>query len=222
MFINQTIKKFFIKDGSYDLFWFIFGLVFLFVFAFLNMPQWIFCLGIGVLTSSIFRYITTDSIFYDEFNSLSRKNEMFDYIMSKDIFTILFVGLIVLIISLMVRFISNIFLLVQFTLEYKYIFAFVLYILGAENIILLFSHKKISSYNKGYKRKAEADLRIGLENLRAIIPSLIVNICLSVLLFNFKMSLSIIQGIILLFITISIFVICFDKANNYEIKDEKK
>lgn len=67
MFLKKTVRKFFIKDGSHDLYWFIFGLVILFVFAFLSMPYCIFCLGIGVLTSAIFRYITTDSLFYDDF-----------------------------------------------------------------------------------------------------------------------------------------------------------
>ena len=84
MFFKNTVKKFFIEDGSHDLFCFIFGLVFLFIFTFFMMPKWIFCLGIGVLTSSIFRYITTDGLFYKEFKNLDNRNKRFDYILSKN------------------------------------------------------------------------------------------------------------------------------------------
>lgn len=91
MFLKDTFRKFFIKDESYDLFCFMFGLVFLFTFTFLMMPRWIFCLGIGVLTSAIFRYITTDALFYNEFQNLDNRIKRFDYIFSKNIFTLLFI-----------------------------------------------------------------------------------------------------------------------------------
>ena len=88
MFFNKTIKKFFIKDGSNDLYWFLFGLGFLFTFALIKMPQWIFCFGIGVLTSAIFRYITTDDLFYEKFLNLNTRSKKFKYILSKNMFTL--------------------------------------------------------------------------------------------------------------------------------------
>lgn len=171
------------------------------------MPYWIFCLGIGVLTSAIFRYITTDALFYDDFKNLDNRKDRLNYIFSKNIFTILFVGLIILISSLVIGIISKIFLIRQINFEFKLLFTLIFYILGAENIILLFSHNRLPSYNGGYKRNFEVDLRIGLENLKSMLPSLLVNICLGILIFNFQIDVSIIKGTFLLFISIIIFVI---------------
>ena len=75
------------------------------------MPYWIFCLGIGVLTSGIFRYITTDAHFYDDFKNLDNRKDRLNYILSKNIFTILFVGFLILISSLVIGIISKIFLI---------------------------------------------------------------------------------------------------------------
>lgn len=171
------------------------------------MPYWIFCLGIGVLTSGIFRYITTDALFYDEFKNLYNRKDRLNYIFSKNIFTILFVGFIILISSLVIGIISKIFLIRKINFEFKLLFTLIFYILGAENIILLVSHKRLPSYNKGYKRNFEVDLRIGLENLKSMLPSLLVNICLGILIFNFQIDMNIIKGIFLLCISIIIFVI---------------
>lgn len=171
------------------------------------MPYWIFCLGLGVLTSAIFRYITTDALFYDDFKNLYNRKDRLNYILSKNIFTILFVGFIILISSLVIGTISKIFLIRQIDFEFKSLLTLIFYILGAENIILLFSHKRLPSYNGGYKRNFEVDLRIGLENLKSMIPSLVLNICLGILIFNFQIDVNIIKGTFLLFISIIIFVI---------------
>lgn len=87
MFLKRTFRKFFISDGSHDLYRFFFGLVFLFTFALIRMPQWIFCLGLGVLTSAIFRYITRDEMFYEKYQNLNTRNNKLKYILSKNIFT---------------------------------------------------------------------------------------------------------------------------------------
>lgn len=171
------------------------------------MPYWIFCLGIGVLTSGIFRYITTDALFYDDFKNLYNRKDRLNYIFSKNIFTILFVGFIILISSLVIGIISKIFLIRKINFEFRILFTLIFYILGVENIILLFSHKGLPSYNGGYKRNFEVDLRIGLENLKSMLPSLLVNICLGILIFNFQIDMNIIKGTLLLFISIIIFVI---------------
>lgn len=171
------------------------------------MPYWIFCLGIGVLTSGIFRYITTDAYFYDDFKNLDNRKDRLNYIFSKNIFTILFVGFIILISSLVIGIISKIFLIRQINFEFKLLFTLIFYILGAENIILLFFHKRLSSYNGGYKRNFEVDMRIGLENLKSMLPSLLVNICLGILIFNFQIDVNIIKGTLLLSISIIILVI---------------
>ena len=169
------------------------------------MPYWIFCLGLGVLTSAIFRYITTDASFYDDFKNLDSRKDRLNYILSKNIFTILFVGFIILIPFLVIGIISKIFLIRQINFELKFLITLIFYILGAENIILLFSQKRLPSYDGGYKRNLEVDVRIGLENLKSMLPSLVLNICLSILIFNFQIKVNILKGIILFFISIIIF-----------------
>lgn len=104
MFLKRTFRKFFISDGSHDLYRFFFGLVFLFTFALIRMPQWIFCLGLGVLTSSVFRYITRDEMFYEKYQNLNTRNNKLKYILSKNIFIFFFLAVFVLILY----FISNI------------------------------------------------------------------------------------------------------------------
>lgn len=78
MYFKNTLKKFFVKDGSYDLCWLFIGLVFLFSFALIQMSDWISLttLGFTILSSAIFRYITTDSIFYDELLKIKEKKEI--------------------------------------------------------------------------------------------------------------------------------------------------
>lgn len=207
MFFKNTVRKFFIEDGSHDLFCFIFGLVFLFIFTFLMMPKWIFCLGIGVLTGSIFRYITTDGLFYKEFKNLDNRNKRFDYILSKNIFTILFLAGFILILYFLL-YVGAKFAFISFSdFDFKLIFKFIIYILASENLILIFSHRMIPNYKSGYIRNINKDIEVGMKNLKAMIPSLFVNIILLVLIFIYRMNLNIAVGILYLFVSTVLFSI---------------
>lgn len=152
MFLKRTFRKFFIRDGSHDLYRFFFGLVFLFTFALIRMPQWIFCLGLGVLTSSVFRYITRDDLFYEEYQNLNTKNNKLKYILSKNIFIFFFLAVFVLILY----FISNIGINLGFiasnNFEFKILFNIITYILAFENIFLTFNYKMLPSYKTGKKK----------------------------------------------------------------------
>ena len=89
---------------------------FLFTFALLRMPQWIFYLGLGVLTSAIFRYITTDDLFYEEFQNLNTRNNKLKYILSKNIFILFFIAVFVLLgLSVLLFFAYQIFFINKFT-----------------------------------------------------------------------------------------------------------
>ena len=198
MFLKQTVRKFFIRDGSHDLFFFIFGLVFLFTFAFLTMPQWIFCLGIGVLTSAIFRYITTDALFYNEFQNLDNRIKRFDYIFSKNIFTLLFISGFVLVLYFILSIGEKIAFISAYNFEFKMIFNIIIYILASENIILMFNHKMVPSYKSGTKRYYSEDIDVGIKNFKAMIPSLIINVILSILIFTLKMNLNLFSGLVYL------------------------
>lgn len=205
MFFKNTVRKFFIEDGSHELFCFIFGLVFLFIFTFLMMPRWIFCLGIGVLTSSIFRYITTDSLFYKEFKNLDNINKRFDYILSKNIFTLLFLATFILIVYFLLELGAK-FAFISFDIfNFKLVFNFIIYILASENIILIFSHRMVPNYKSGNIRNINKDIEVGMENLKAMIPSLLANIILLVLIFIYKINLNIVAGIFYLFVSSAVF-----------------
>lgn len=89
---------------------------FLFTFALLRMPQWIFYLGLGVLTSAIFRYITTDDLFYEKFQNLNTRNNKLKYILSKNIFILFFIAVFVLLgLSVLLFFAYQIFFINKFT-----------------------------------------------------------------------------------------------------------
>lgn len=202
MFLKRTFRKFFIRDGSHDLYRFFFGLVFLFTFALIRMPQWIFCLGLGVLTSSVFRYITRDDLFYEEYQNLNTKNNKLKYILSKNIFIFFFLAVFVLILY----FISNIGIKLGFiasnNFEFKIFFNIITYILAFENIFLTFNYKMLPSYKTGRKRNYSEDLEVGMTNLKSMIPSIIVNIILVVLLFK----LNLFWGVVYLLASIFIFI----------------
>lgn len=202
MFLKRTFRKFFIKDGSHDLYRFFFGLVFLFTFALIRMPQWIFCLGLGVLTSSVFRYITRDDLFYEEYQNLNTRNNKLKYILSKNIFIFFFLAVFVLILY----FISNIGIKLGFIaandFEFKIFFNIITYILAFENIFLTFNYKMLPSYKTGRKRNYSEDLEVGMTNLKSMIPSIIVNIILVVLLFK----LNLFWGVVYLLASIFIFI----------------
>lgn len=202
MFLKKTVRKFFIKDGSHDLYRFFFGLVFLFTFALIRMPQWIFCLGLGVLTSSVFRYITRDDLFYEEYQNLNTKNNKLKYILSKNIFIFFFLAAF----ALILYFISNIGIKLGFIdandFEFKIFFYIITYILAFENIFLTFNYKMLPSYKTGRKRNYSEDLEVVMTNLKSMIPSIIVNIILVVLLFK----LNLFWGVVYLLASIFIFI----------------
>ena len=202
MFLKRTFRNFFIRDGSHDLYRFFFGLVFLFTFALIRMPQWIFCLGLGVLTSSVFRYITRDDLFYEEYQNLNTRNNKLKYILSKNLFILFFLAVFVLILY----FISNIGIKLGFIaandFEFKIFFYIITYILAFENIFLTFNYKMRPSYKTGRKRNYSEDLEVGMTNLKSMIPSIIVNIILVVLLFK----LNLFWGVVYLLASIFIFI----------------
>ncbi len=205
MIFKKTFRKFFIRDGSHDLYWFLFGLVFLFTFALIQMPQWIFCLGLGGLTSSIFRYITKDDLFYEEFLNLNTRSKKLNYILSKNIFTLFFLAAFVL----LLYFISNIGIKIGIIggnhIEFHIFFSIIIYILATENIILIFNHKLVPSYKSGYRRNYSEDIEVGIKNFKAMIPSLIINVILSILIFTFKMNLNLFLGVVYLMASVFIF-----------------
>ena len=209
MYFKNTLKKFFVKDGSYDLCWLFIGLIFLFSFALIKMSDWIWLttLGFTILSSAIFRYITTDSIFYDELLKIKEKKEIISYIFSKNIFTILFLVFFVMILSIILYMFGRMSTSVITNIDINVIAQQLFYVLGTENVILLFSNKPVKSYKKGVKRNLNDDISIGLDNYRSMIPSVVSNIIFNIILFYFNTNLNIYTAVAYYVICISVFII---------------
>ena len=111
------------------------------------MPYWIFCLGIGVLTSAIFRYITTDALFYDDFKNLYNRKDRLNYIFSKNIFTLFFLAGFILILYILSFLATKLGFVNENEVNLGLGFKFLVYILASENIILMLNNKMIPSYN---------------------------------------------------------------------------
>lgn len=209
MYFKNTLKKFFVKDGSRDLCWLFIGLIFLFNFALIKMSDWIWLttLGFTILSSAIFRYITTDSIFYDELLKIKDKKEIISYIFSKNIFTVLFLVFFVVILSVILYIFGRLNASMITNIDVNIIAKQLFYVLGTENVILLFSNKPVKSYKKGLKRNLNDDISIGLDNYRSMIPSIVSNIIFNIIFFYFNTNLNIYIAITYYVICISVFII---------------
>ena len=206
-YFQLTVKKFFLKDGSLDLYAFLFGLLFLFTFAFMQLPAWLIILASTILASSVFRYITTDELFHEEFVKLSSPWKVIDYIISKNLFTLLF-ELILLFIVFFLLSILKVFNFYPLAIvDKETLLIQLLFVLGTENIILLFSNKVVKSYQKGLRRDSKEDIATGLENFKRLLPSIVSNSMIALLCFLFKENLGLCLALGYYGICLVIFVI---------------
>lgn len=219
MYFKSTCKKFFAKDGSYDLYWFFLGLIFIYSFAFFTMPDWIWftTLSLTILSSAIFRYITTDYIFRDELIKIRDKKDLIAYILSKNIFTILFLAFFVLLLAGIFYIFDRVNIAMKSNIDINMLAIQELYVLGTENLILIFSNKLVKSYKKGLRRNVADDISVGLNNFKDIIPSLLSNLIFSIILFRFASNLNIYKAIIYYIACISVFIIYKQKSINYKV-----
>ena len=209
MYFKSTCKKFFVKDGSYDLYWFFLGLIFIYSFAFFTMPDWIWftTLSLTILSSAIFRYITTDFIFRDEFVKIRDKKDRIAYILSKNIFTILFLAFFVALLTGIFYIFDRVNIGVNANIDINMLAIQELYVLGTENLILIFSNKQVNSYKKALRRHVADDISVGLNNFKSMIPSLVSNLIFSIILFRFASNINIYKAIIYYIACISVFII---------------
>ena len=219
MYFKSTCKKFFVKDGSHDLYWFFLGLIFIFSFAFFTMPDWIWftTLSLTILSSAIFRYITTDSIFRDELIKIRDKKDLIAYILSKNIFTILFLAFFVILLAIIFYIFDRVNMAMKANIDINMLAIQELYVLGTENIILIFSNKLVKSYKKELSRNVADDISVGLNNFKDMIPSLVSNLIFSIILFRFASNLNIYIAIIYYIACISVFIIYKQKSIDYKV-----
>lgn len=200
MYFMKTLKKFFKKDGSLDLYFFILGLIFLYTFALVNMGQvtWFIGFSFSILISLVFRYISTDEDYYDDLNKKSSVKDSLAYVLSKNIFTFIFTTIILLLVFSIYNLLSHFSITKGQAIDSTYFPILFILVLASENIILIFNHKKIKIYDSGLKRDYQKDIRIGLKSLFSLLPSLVSNIFFTSLLFYFEKDISLTLGFLYL------------------------
>ena len=212
MYFAKTLKKFFKKDGPFDLYFFMLGLIFLYTFALVNMVQvtWFIGFSFSILISLVYRYISTDEIYYDDFNKKSSFKDSLDFVLSKNIFALLFTLIIIFITFLSYNLLKYFALIKGQAIDVTLFPLLFILVLASENIILIFNHKKIKSYDSGLKRNEQKDISIGLENFVSLVPSLVSNICFTCLFFYFEKNIILFGG--LLYLLICILALVFYKS----------
>lgn len=209
MYFKKTFKKFFAKDLSHDLYWLLLGLIFLFSFAFIYMQEasWIYVLGVSILGSSTFRYITTDeNLFAEEINELKSLSDIFDFILSKNLFAIFFISVIIIVVFLITAIIQRMEFINNIAFDLNVLILQLILVLGTENIILMFNDKPVQSYDSGYKRNISNDISAGIKNYKSMIPTIMSNLFFIVMLFYFKLNISIFHAMIYYIVCILIFI----------------
>lgn len=171
------------------------GLIFLFYFS------------ISLLTSLIFREAClTDDIYFEDKKKLN-KNNILSYILSKNLFAIFLVSMLVIIVFLL-----------SFLLRYKLVnikdfFNILILILGtlaSENIVLLFYNEPIFTE---YPRPLIGDKYIGLTYFKSMIPSFLIDLLIGMVFTKYSLMY---LFIICYFISIIIFYIRVKKRGLYD------
>ncbi|WP_017473105.1 hypothetical protein [Amphibacillus jilinensis] len=172
MFIRETVKVF-LKGPKIELLSLIVGLTFMLTLANIEMHHWSWLVSLGfmLLCTTIFRFITVDKKYYlNDQSKLTYKNVV-DYVVSKNLFTILFVLLILSLVFV----ISSFFKGGQFEFQkIGNIIIYCLFVLGSDNIIYSFNNKPVPSYASGFKRNELEDIKVGWTNLKSQLPSFIM------------------------------------------------
>lgn len=182
MFFFETSKLFFDKNSRKDLWGLIVGLVLLFTFANIMMPDWpfMFFSAAMMFSSALYRFVMVNDDFVKNDMKKLTKNNVTDFVISKNIFVVLFsisifIGVIL---------ISSLFeneLLSTDSLVKILIYTFI--ILGSENIIYIFHNKPVEGYASGFKRDEMDDIQVGFKNFKDQIPSLMVTFFFIILFF---------------------------------------
>lgn len=181
MFFKETYKIFF-KENTMDALWVIFGLIIMLTSANLTIDgsSVIFFIGMMLLATSMFRLILVNHNFANNDLPKLNKNNVIDFIVSKNAFTFLFIVMILTLTTLSSSVLDKQFLNFSFFFQ---ALAYTLFVLGTENIIYIVHNKTIQGYAGGYKRDAAADIQVGVKGIIDRIPSSIFILFFSLLFF---------------------------------------
>lgn len=208
MNLKETFNKFFIKDGTYDIFYFILGLELVFAFGLINLKSWqgVMALALGLLLSSTFHYITRDEKYFAEELPRLKREGLSSYILVKNIFSILFVAMILIDALIICKVLYWFGLIGRVNLDLKPFINVSLFVLGTENIFFILDKNSEKSYKEGHKRNAADDIKVGLANWKNLFPSIAINFALVSLFYYLKANIPIYSGILYLLLTMGIFV----------------
>ena len=208
MFFKDTFKSFFNEKLIFIILT-ISALAYLLLKIMIEADELIFLFyfSISLLTSLIFREAClSDEIYFEDKKKL-KNNNILSYILSKNLFAIFLVSMLVIIVFLL-----------SFLLKYKLVnikdfFNILILILGtlaSENIVLLFYNKPIFTE---YPRPLIGDKYIGLTYFKSMIPSFLIDLLIGMVFIKyFLMYLFIICYII----SIIIFYIRVKKRGLYD------
>lgn len=181
MFFFETCKLFFDKNNNKELIGLIIGLVTMFTFANVMMPDWpfIFFAAAMVFASAVYRFIMVNKEFANDDAKIVSENSTISFVIGKNAFVLLFTVSIFILVLISSSIFDSSFLNVNFLIE---TLAYSFFVLGSENVIYIFHNKPVESYASGFKRDEIEDIRIGFKNFKDQIPSLII-ICFFIVLF---------------------------------------
>lgn len=182
MFFKDTFKKFFDEKLIFIIFT-IFAMVYLSLKLLINGGGLIFLFYffISLLTSLIFREAClSDEIYFEDKKKLN-KNNILSYILSKNLFAIILVSMLVILVFLL-----------SFLLKYKLvdikdffdILILILATLASENIILLFHNKPIFTE---YPKSMIGDKYIGLTYFKSMIPSFLIDLLIGIIFTKYSL-----------------------------------
>lgn len=208
MFFKDTFKRFFDEKLIFIIFT-ICALAYLLLKIMIEAGGLIFLFyfSISLLTSLIFREAClTDEIYFED-NKKLNKNNILSYILSKNLFAIFLVSMLVIIVFLL-----------SFLLKYKLVnikdfFNILILILGTlaiENIVLLFYNKPIFTE---YPRPLIGDKYIGLTYFKSMIPSILIDLLIGMVFTKYSLMY---LFIICYFISIIIFYIRVKNRGLYD------
>ena len=174
MFFKDTFKKFFDEKLIFIIFT-ILAMVYIFLKILIeaNGLIFLFYFSISLLTSLIFREsCLSDEIYFEDKKKLN-KNNILSYILSKNLFSIFLVSILVILVFLL-----------SFLLKYKLvdikdffdILILILATLASENIVLLFYNKPIFTE---HPKSMIGDKYIGKSYIKSLLPSFFIDLLIT-------------------------------------------
>lgn len=182
MFFFETCKLFFDKNSNKDLFGLIVGLLAVFTFANVMMPDWpfMFFSAAMIFSTALYRFVMVNDDFAKNDIKLLKRNNIIDFVISKNAFFLLFSTVIFILVIISSSIFDNSFLSINFLIE---LLGYNFFVLGSENIIYIFHNKPVKGYSSGFKRNEIDDIQTGIKNFMDQIPSLIAIVFFVILFF---------------------------------------